>query len=122
MFGAVEALSSPIVGHSDIARTIERDHVQSTGTSTMSYRYEKGRQLNGLVVLPAVSQLRGGGRETSGYSEHTFLLLDGMLVVTKSIFISFARERYPQECNISFQCALNCGLTRIPYSGYISRV
>ncbi len=30
----VEALSSPIVGHSDIARTIERDHVQSTGKIT----------------------------------------------------------------------------------------
>ncbi len=26
----VKALSSPIVGHSDIARTIERDHIQST--------------------------------------------------------------------------------------------
>ena len=30
----VEALSSPIVVHSDIARTMERDHVQSTGAST----------------------------------------------------------------------------------------
>ncbi len=29
----VKALSSPIVGHSDIARTIERDHLQSTGAS-----------------------------------------------------------------------------------------
>ena len=27
------ALSSPIVGHSDIASTIEREHVQSTGAS-----------------------------------------------------------------------------------------
>ena len=29
----IKALSSPIVGHSDIARTIERDHVQSTSGS-----------------------------------------------------------------------------------------
>ncbi len=32
--GVVEALSSPIVGQSDIAKTIERDHVQSAGIST----------------------------------------------------------------------------------------
>ncbi len=31
----VEALSSRIVGHSDIARTIERDHVQSTGKQSL---------------------------------------------------------------------------------------
>ena len=29
----VKALSSPIVGHSDIARTIEKDHLQSTDAS-----------------------------------------------------------------------------------------
>ena len=29
----VKALSSPIVGHSDIANTIEKDHLQSTGAS-----------------------------------------------------------------------------------------
>ena len=29
----IKALSSPIVGHSDIARTIEKDHLQSTDAS-----------------------------------------------------------------------------------------
>ena len=32
----VKALSSPTVGHSDIARTIEKDHVQSTTTHVQS--------------------------------------------------------------------------------------
>ncbi len=29
----IKALSSPTVGHSDIARTVEKDHVQSTTTT-----------------------------------------------------------------------------------------
>ncbi len=39
-----------MVVHSNVARTMERDHVQSTGARTEEaigvYRYEKGRQLN----------------------------------------------------------------------------
>ena len=31
----VEALSSPIVGHSDIAMVIQRDNIQSVGTDTI---------------------------------------------------------------------------------------
>ena len=37
----VEALSSPTVGHSDIAMVIERDHLQSSGSEEKSARIGK---------------------------------------------------------------------------------
>ena len=45
----VEALSSPTVGHSDIAKEIERDYILSTGSGGVTSEKQKSRLSTGLI-------------------------------------------------------------------------
>ena len=49
----VEALSSPVVGHKDMARAIERDYTQSVGSgSTAAYDIDSPDSSSGKTVQP----------------------------------------------------------------------
>ena len=94
----VEALSSPTVGRSDIAKEIERDYIQSTGSGGVTSEKQKSRLSTGLMKCICTFLNIGFRAPSLSSSKHSTIFILICDIEKESLINSGICEHYLKWC------------------------